>query len=490
MEMDKRTLYDFLCEYAREYPDELCIYGETQSYTVAQTLENTRGLARFLYASGIREGDFVALQAKRDPFTALVLYAVQTLGAIAVLCNPHDKTADYLKSTGVNIPVKACVEKSANGWEIHLGGNIKKILPDFSDEPFEICTDNRKASLVIFTSGSTSVSKAVMLAQSHMVYNGADSIRAGWYEGKERGMIITPINHLLGLLMVFYCIIVRYSLFFPTHTAVDHLMSCVEKYRITYIHGVPTTYQLAAEYIKDCKYDVSSLRCGLMSGGACGVEKFKRLEKELGITILPAYGMSESMGITTLSRYDSLEDRAYGTGKLFSLMSAKVADSNGNELPCGETGEICIKGPTVMLGYYNNPEANAAVFDADGWFLTGDLGYFDEKGILHINGRKKDIIIRGGENLSGGKIEAALNGLPFVSLAAVVGAKHELYGEVPCAMVVLSDKSVTEEGVRDALKDVLDKKEIPERIVLVDELPLLNSGKIDKLSVKKHFENG
>ncbi len=490
MNTRKKTLFHYLEEYARDDGEKLCIYDNTERYTVSETLNLTRAYARTLYNMGIREGDFVGLQAKRRVRTALVIYALETLGAVAVVCHAHGGVDDFLKNTGVDMPLKARIEFRGNELVVLYEGMETPFFPDLSEKSFSVCENPDLPGLVIFTSGSTKVSKAVILSQNNMILNGLDTARAGWYMPAEKGMIITPVCHLLGLFMVICCIVVRYPLYFPLHIAPDELMAAIEKFGITFIQGVPTSYITAANYKGREKYDLSSLKGGMMGGGACGTEQFKRLEAALGMTIIPSYGMSEaSGGITTMSREDSLEDRSSGTGRLLPSVKAKITDSEGKTLPDGETGEICVKGPNVMLGYYGDDKANREAFDSEGWLKTGDLGYFDEKGILRLCGRKKDIIIRGGENISCVKIECALAELPFVNAAAVVGIENELYGEIPCAMIVASS-SVTEEEVRAALLKTLTKNEMPERIAFAEKLPLLDSGKPDKLAVKKYFSNG
>lgn len=491
MEKREKTLYSYLKEYATESGEALCLFDEDRKLTVKDTLAGTEAYARAFCAAGIKEGDFVALQARRTIGTALILYALQTIGAVAVLCHPYEEVEKFIGGTGVPIRLKAYVTlERGDGWELVIGGTPRPFKPDFSDGDFNICNNARKASLILFTSGSTGVSKAVMLMQHTMLENAKRCRDAGWYDGKETAMVITPLFHLLSLMMLFSCIVTPYALFFPRRSDSVTLFGYIERYKITYIHGTPTTFISAAASTERKKFDLSSLKTGMMSGGACGTAQMKKLEATLKMTIIQSYGLSEVAGITTRSRTDSVEERTKGVGKVFPRTEVCIKSTDGTILPTGKQGEVCGRGDNVMLGYYNNPEANRKAFDKDGWFHTGDLGYFDEEGILYLCGRIKDIIIRGGENISGAKIENALSSLFYVKMAAVTGKSDELYGEIPCAMVVPSESGVTPERIIKDLKPFLLRNEMPAKIIITDDLPMLGSGKVDKIKVKKIFENG
>ena len=172
------------------------------------------------------------------------------------------------------------------------------------------------------------------------------------------------------------------------------------------------------------------------------------------------------------------------------MTEARLTDEEGNILPTGQEGEVCVRGMTLMLGYYNDESATREVIDKEGWMHTGDLGYFDCKGILHISGRKKEIIIRNGNNLSAVEIEKKICSLPHVYMAAVVGVSDENCGEIPCAAIVLEKGcSLTVERITELVTSVLNKLEMPEKIIILPSFPLTGSGKIDKQALKDLFKN-
>ena len=246
------------------------------------------------------------------------------------------------------------------------------------------------------------------------------------------------------------------------------------------MNGVPSLYKAMAEKTGD--YDVSTLRVGFIGGSPCTVREIRDIEAKLGMKLLNAYGMSECVSISISSAADPLEKRIGGVGHIYPLSRVEIVGPDGRKVEPGEQGEITVQGASRMLGYFRDPEATRAAIDADGFLHTGDLGYLDGDGILHITGRIKEIIIRNGVNLSARRIEEALLSVPGVSAAAVVGIPDAKQGEVPAAMAV-SDR--TEVELLADLAEKLPKNEIPVRIVLAESIPLTPSGKPDKQTIQK-----
>jgi fatty-acyl-CoA synthase len=264
--------------------------------------------------------------------------------------------------------------------------------------------------------------------------------------------------------------VLEYSIFFPAQTGLEAILRCIQAERITRMNGVPSLYLAMAERAGD--YDLSSLRAGLIAGGPVTEAQFLHIEETLHMTLISVYGMSECIGITCSSWRDPQAVRAAGVGPAYPMNTLRLVDADGNPVPQGREGEICVRSPMRMLGYYGKP------LDPEEFFPTGDLGWLDETGVLHLSGRKKDIIIRNGNNLSPRRIEDALLGLPGVKAAAVVGLPHPLQGEVPCAMIVGRAEPAD-------LAPLLHKNELPEAILSVEALPLTASGKPDKPQIRE-----
>jgi len=323
---------------------------------------------------------------------------------------------------------------------------------------------------VIFTSGSTGKSKAVVLSENNLISNLLDSRPLGAYFENDRALGALPLEHVFGLVLLAGCAVLGYSLFFPERTDIPALLSCIEREKITRMNGVPSLYLALSEQCG--AYDLSSLRAGFIGGGPVTAEQFARIERSLGMTLIPVYGMSECVGISCASWRDGQAERASGVGRVYPMNEVKFLLPDGGEAAPGQEGEICVRGPMRMLGYSGSP------LPEDAFFPTGDLGFLDEKGVLHLSGRKKELIIRNGNNLSPRRIEDALLRLPGVSAAAVVGLPDERQGEAPYAMV-------SGEVDESALQALLHKNEWPAGILSVDALPLTASGKADKTKIRE-----
>ena len=338
-------------------------------------------------------------------------------------------------------------------------------------------------AVLISTSGSTGKTKTVVLSQYNIVNNLVDAAAFGDYVPGDLALGILPLFHIFGQVLLFGSPILDYAILFPEIVSADAALRCVETFGVTRMNGVPSLYKAMGEKAGD--YDVSTLRVGFIGGSPCTVREIRDIEAKLGMKLLNAYGMSECVSISISSAADPLEKRIGGVGHIYPLSRVEIVGPDGRKVEPGEQGEITVQGASRMLGYFRDPEATRAAIDADGFLHTGDLGYLDGDGILHITGRIKEIIIRNGVNLSARRIEEALLSVPGVSAAAVVGIPDAKQGEVPAAMAV-SDR--TEVELLVDLAEKLPKNEIPVRIVLAESIPLTPSGKPDKQTIQKLLE--
>lgn len=481
MEPNTCTLRHFLHNLAEKNPHKKLLGDDDGWLDALQTLELADSIGARLLDFGICSGDFVALKAQRSLDSALVILGLQAIGAVAVLTSPHDEVGSFLAEFCAEIPVKTLIFREGgaetltcrdtrSGAEIRLSPRKAGALPLAPQQ-----VDSKAAAFVIFTSGSTGKSRAVVLSQYNFVNNLLDSQPLGYYCDDDIALGALPLDHVFGLVLLSGIAVLGYALFLPEKSDILSVMSAIDREKITRMNGVPSLYLAMAAQRQG--FSLSSLRAGFIGGGPCTQEQFNLIEQQLGITLISVYGMSECIGISCASYKDPPQVRAGGVGKIYSMNTVALLLEDGSVAAEGQEGEICVRGPARMLGYFGKALAE------DEFIHTGDLGYLDGSGVLHISGRAKDIIISNGVNLSPLRIENALLSLPGVRAAAVVGLPDEAKGECPWAMVQCAPEA--REALLPALEGVLAKNELPAGILWVDELPMTASGKTDKQTVRE-----
>ena len=445
--------------------------------TAGQALSLTERLGAAFRRMGLTGGAFVALRASRTAASALLMLGLRAAGAVAVLTEPRQEITQALADAETPIPAAAVVEQT--GETAFCVSRLN--TAEASDQEIDLLSlapadgaplhaDALEPAFVIFTSGSTGKSKAVVLSEANLVNNLIDSQPLGDYREEDLALGSVPLHHVFGLVLLAGVAVLGYGMFFPEKTDVDSLLAAIEQERLTRMNGVPSLYLAMAEQCG--KRDISSMRAGFIGGGPVTEAQFSWIEEKLGMTLIPVYGMSECIGISCASYQDPQFVRAGGVGPFYSMNTGKILRDDGTETAPMEPGEICVTGPARMIGYLGHP------MERDELLHTGDLGYVDGNGVLHLTGRKKDIIIRNGYNLSPRKIEQALLAVPGVREAVVVGLPDERQGEVPAAMAAV------EPFVRE-VNPALPKNERPVVIRLVDALPLTASGKPDRQKIRE-----
>ena len=491
----EKSFAEYLREYADARPDHRFLFDEERSLTVEQVYRLTVALGNRLHALGIREGNSVALRCTRSIDTCILFLTLESMGAMVLLTDPHSGVEKFLADAGVTADFCITNEHStddisANGsWEV-LGKGALTIGSDPAYEPriYPPVSSVHAPGAVVFTSGSTGKCKGVMLSQYNMVNHIRNFSLSGCYFEDDVSAEMLPVHHVFGLAVLLMGLIKRYAIFFPKALDIPYIGTCIEQHRITRLDGVPSFALALARHHQESGFRSDSLRVGVLGGAPSTKAQFDFIEQELGLKLLPVYGQSECIGITGANETQPTDVRSSSVGKFLTMNEGVLLDEFGNEVPAGTEGEICVKGPAVMLGYLNDPEATRQAIDDLGRLHTGDLGYLDEDGNLHISGRKKEIIIRNGNNISAGKIELAVLSLEGVAAAAAVGVSHPKYGEVPCVLAVLKPGvAITEDRMKDALKAILARNEIPETILFADAMPMTSSGKPDKQTIKTMF---
>ncbi len=481
------TLCWYLHNLALEKPC-LPLFGDREGWLTAEQAEGfVETGAGLLYASGLRPGTLAVLPAGRTVNTVLALLCLQRIGAAAVLTDPREEPERALAACEPPLSVPVRLEAGGDVRRPVLlltragdGAPLRLPLVSSGCTPAPPYDDPGAPAFYIFTSGSSGRKKAVILSQGNLVSNLLDSAPLGGYREDDIALGALPLDHVFGLALLTGAVVLRHRLYLTAASAPEDLLQIIAREKITRINGVPSLYLAMAK--RAWTDEARTLRVGYIGGASWTAEQFRHIESALGMTLVPVYGMSECIGISCASSRDPQEARMAGVGPFYPANQGKILREDGARALPGEEGEVCVRGPMRMLGYHD-PEQTAQAIDGDGFLHTGDLGHVDGRGILHLTGRKKDIIIRNGVNLSPRRIEEALLAQPGVRAAAVVGLPDSECGERPWAAVVYAGSSLSR--VMDGLSSRLPRNEVPEGVLRLDALPMTGSGKPDKQAVKE-----
>jgi acyl-CoA synthetase (AMP-forming)/AMP-acid ligase II len=496
--------------------NEAVVAGE-ERLTFADLDALSERVARGLAARGIGKGDRVGIAMRNCPSSILVYMGILKAGGVATLLNGWWEPAEMehaIRLTGPALIIadaprakriaERCADCNVLGIAIELPVEealAELLAADSSVELPDVAPEDD--ATILFTSGSTGLCKGALSSQRAVV-TGTYSYATGLIvllglltqEGRApptppRTLLSVPLFHVTGEVPVLLnsFVVGRCMVIMPKWDAAEALR-LIEKEKITYFVGVPTmSLELMTHPDRD-KYDLSSLKDITAGGAPRPVSHVERLREEFP-NAQPAlgYGLTETNAVGCLNFWSNYAAKPGSTGRAAPFVEVAILGNGDQRLPNGEVGEIAIRSAANIKGYWRNPQATAELFTRDGFVRTGDVGYLDEDGYLFIVDRKKEIIIRGGENISAAEVEAELYACPAVAEVSVFGAPDERLGEVPVAVILASDgQRLTEEKLRAFLEGRLAKFKIPERIVFAEApLPKLGTGKIDRRILKAQF---
>jgi fatty-acyl-CoA synthase len=344
-----------------------------------------------------------------------------------------------------------------------------------------------------FTSGTTGSPKGVTLTHHNILNNGYFVGRAMRLTEKDRICIPVPLYHCFGMVMGnLASLTIGAAMVYPGE-GFDPLatLQTIEKEKCTTLYGVPTMFIAELDHPEFPKFDLSSLRTGIMAGAPCPIEVMRRVNEQMNMReVTIAYGMTETSPVSFQSSTDDpLERRVSTVGRVLPHVEVKVVDLEGRVVPRGERGELCTRGYSVMLGYWDEAEKTRDVLDASGWMHTGDIAVIDDEGYCNIVGRIKDLVIRGGENLYPREIEEYLYRHPKIQDVQIFGVADDRYGEELCAWVrIRAGETLTAEEVRGFCQGQIAHNKIPRYVEFVDEFPMTVTGKIQKFVMREAVE--
>jgi len=520
------TIGELLYETVRKYGNQKAVIYSKEGIrlTYEEFANEVNKLAKALIGLGIQKGEHVAIWATNVPEWLLLQFATAKIGAVLVTVNTSYKAReleyllkqsdtttlfliDGFKGTSYVKIVQSLMTSKENLPQlknlIYIGDNtpngmiqwdnLLELASHITDEELKqresILSPNDVINMQ-YTSGTTGFPKGVMLTHYNIVNNGYLVAQAMKLTNKDRLCIPVPFFHCFGCVLgTLACVSVGATMVPIIEFNPELVLETVEKEKCTGLHGVPTMFIAELNLPNFSKYDLSTLRTGIMAGSPCPIEVMKKVMDKMNLTeITIAYGQTESSPvITQTTTSDPIERRVETVGKPHPHVDVKIIDPNtGETVGPNVQGELCTRGYLVMRGYYKMPDATAEAIDAEGWLHTGDLATIDEEGYVKITGRLKDMIIRGGENVYPREIEECLYQHEAIIDVQVIGVPDEKYGEKVAACIKLKEGyKVTGEQLREFCQDKLSYYKIPEYYFFVDEYPMTASGKIQKYKLRE-----
>lgn len=484
---------------ARKTPQRTAlIHGDT-SITYGELYERTTRLAHALRASGVRRGDRIAYLGPNHPSYLETLFAAGTLGAVFVPLNTRlagPEIAYQLADSGAKALVygpgfTGLVAGLPGDTDVRTyvetGTEYEALLAGAEAEPIDQPVTADDTCIIMYTSGTTGRPKGAMLTHGNIIWNAVNVLVDQDVITDERALVSAPLFHTAGLNMLTLPVLLKGGTCVLVEAfAPEATFDLIERHRITFMFGVPTMFDQVARHPRWADADLSSLRM-LSCGGSPVPTPLIAKFQERGLTFLQGYGMTEAAPGTLFLDAEHAVSKAGSAGVPHFFSDVRVVRPDMTPVDVDEPGEVVVRGPHVMPGYWGLPEETAAVF-ADGWFRSGDAARVDEDGYVFIVDRIKDMIISGGENIYPAEIEDQLLAHPDIVECAVIGVPDDKWGEVPRAVVVPREGSALDaDEVLASLAGRLAKYKIPKSVVIADELPRTASGKLLKARVRKRY---
>ena len=487
-------------------PERLAMIFEGQETRYAELADRVRRQAGMLREAGVCVGDRVGYLGFNHPALLETMFAAQALGAIFVPLNfrlTAEELTFIINDAGIHSLVvddslrkviepareKLCCrhffasESPADGWR-HLASERDVAEP--LGQP--VSTDLHDVAIIMYTSGTTGLPKGAMLTHGNIMWNNINAMLA--FGGNRDDVVITaaPLFHIGGLNVM------TISSFHNGSTLVlmrgfdaGQVLENIQRYKVTHMFGAPAMYLFMSQHPQFADTDLDSIKT-VICGAAPVPESLIELYGARGVPFCQGYGLTETSPFSAFLTPEWAVSKLGSAGQPPLYSDTRIVDDNNREVAPGERGEICLRGPNIMKGYWNRPDATAEAIDKEGWFHSGDVGYVDEDGFLFICDRLKDMVISGGENVYPAEVESVLYKHESIAEVAVLGLPDEKWGEAVTAVVALHEgESLTLEELRAFAEPFLAKYKLPLRLHLVDALPRNPAGKVLKFVLKEEL---
>jgi fatty-acyl-CoA synthase len=482
-------------------------------WNYAQLHERVERCARALLAAGVGKGDRVGIWSPNNAEWVIVQFATAKVGAILVNVNPSYRAHELeyaLRQSGCSLLILAPGFKDADYRELLARVDApalhRSVVHGDEWDEFLAAADAvdpaelraREAGLdfdepinIQYTSGTTGFPKGATLSHHNILNNGFFIGEVLGYTPDDRVCIPVPFYHCFGMVLGNVAVVTHGACIVLPSEAFEAraVLETVSAERCTSLYGVPTMFIAELADPELARFDLTSLRTGIMAGSPCPVEVMKRVQTELHMTeVTICYGMTETSPVSTQTRRDApLEKRVSTVGRVHPHVEVKIVDpATGRTVARGEPGELCTRGYCVMLGYWDDEESTRAAIDAARWMHTGDLAVMDDGDYVNIVGRIKDMVIRGGENVYPREIEEFLYTHPAIEDVQVIGVPDVRYGEEICAWVVLKEGAeLDEEELKEFCRGKIARFKIPRYVRFVDGFPMTVTGKVQKFRMRE-----
>lgn len=509
------TIGENLKKTVEKFPKNDALICSHQNYraTYEEFYEQTSQVAKAILHLGAKPGDRVGIWSPNRYEWVLLQYATARIGVILVNINPAYRTSELifvLNQSQIKYIFASLSFKTSNykkmvddareftstlvdevffdeNWDDFLKGAAHISDEELQNYENQIQFDDPVN--IQYTSGTTGFPKGVTLSHHNILNNGYFIGIRLHYTEKDRVCIPVPFYHCFGMVIGNLCCTAHGSTMVIPNDSFDPKLTLevVEKEKCTSLYGVPTMFIATLHELDLKNYDLSSLRTGVMAGAVCPPEVMKRVENQMNMKeVTICYGMTETSPVSTQTKIGTpFEKQIHSVGTIHDHLEIKIINpETGKIVNRGENGELCTRGYSVMLKYWDNPEATQQVLDSARWMHTGDLAMMDEEGYIHISGRIKDLIIRGGENISPKEIEDFLYQYPNVLDAQVIGVPSEKFGEEVMAWIKVREGfSLTEEELVNFCKGQIAHYKVPKYWKFVQEFPMTISGKVRKVEM-------
>ena len=534
------TIGQNLDRIADTYPDSEALVSIPRGvrFTYREFRDIVNRAAKAFLSLGIKRGDRVAIWSINNYEWVVTQFATAKIGAVLVNVNPAYRTHELeyvLRESRAKVLVLIEAFKSSNyldmfyeicpqaqkcppgeldswryphlksvvfvGTEQHPGMFTRRAFAEMGDELPDEVLHERESELDIddliniqYTSGTTGFPKGVTLSHNNILNNAKHVGDIMQLTEKDRVCVPVPFYHCFGMVISNLGAVTHGSTIVIPSPWFDVLpiLQAIQQERCTVLHGVPTMFLAELDHPEFDKYDLSTLRTGIMAGAPCPIELMKRVVNQMNMKeVLIGYGQTEASPLTTCTRpADPLERRVSTVGKVMPLQELKIVNPlTGKTVPHGEPGEICFRGYMVMAGYDNNPEATSEAIDHQAWLHSGDLGTMDDEGYVKITGRIKEMVIRGGENLYPREIEEFIHTLDIIQDVYVIGLPDVKMGEELCACVRLHEEAAKHPPTTDEFKALCKGKiahfKIPRYWWVINEYPMTVTGKVQKFKLRE-----